>query len=119
MATHKIKVHIDSKVVTVELKSARKSDGIWRAELMTKALLNQENQPRALVGFYLYPNCMAAVLEPQWVRDLTLDEFIDRVDEVDMDTWTEAAFALNPHWKQTLKNIGELDEESSKKTGTP
>lgn len=124
MATKRILVHIDDVEVEIELKSAKKADGLFRAELMEKAVKLDLQAGRSMVGFYLYPTCLAAVKEPSWIRDISLDDFINKVDEVDMDTWTEEAYLLNPQWKanlQMLANMGAevLDDEQTKKTGTP
>ena len=118
MATKVIHVEIDDKEVEVVLKSARKADGIWRAELMGKAALGQSNDPKAMVGFYLHATCVAAVKEPDWVRNLPLDDFIERVGEADIDTWVAAAYEINPQWRQAMKQLAELGEDESKKIGT-
>ena len=124
MATKRIIVHIDDEEVEIELKSAKKGDGLFRGELMEKAVKMDLANGRSMVGFYLYPTCLAAVKVPLWIRDMSLDDFIDRVDEVDMDRWTEEAYVLNPQWKANLQMLAQLgtevlDDEQSKKTGTP
>ena len=119
MATKIIRVHIDDVAVEVELKAARKADGLWRAELMGLAAAGTSTDPVSLVGFYLYPTCVAAVKRPGWVRDITLEDFIDKVDEQDMDLWCGAAYELNPQWQHSMQTLASMTDEESKKTGTP
>lgn len=119
MPTKTITVHIDDVATEVVLKSARKEDGIWRGELMTQAAVGGVQNARSMVAFYLYPTCVAAVKAPLEVRTMSLDDFIAKVDEADMDMWTEEAYGLNPQWKISMKVLAELSEEEAKKPGTP
>ena len=101
------------------LKSARKADGIWRAELMGKAAQMDSTQPESQVAFYLFPTCVACVKEPLEIRNMSLSDFLNKVDENDIETWTKEAYELNPQWKEGWKLLAEMSEEQSKLTGTP
>jgi hypothetical protein len=115
MATTKnLTIHIDDKPVKIKLKAARKADGILRAELMTKAI-NGDQSPRSQVAFFLYPTCIAAVAEPQEVREMSLDDFINNVDEADIDKWLALAYELNPQWQTTMQALAAIGEEAEKK----
>ena len=116
MATKSITIEIDDKPVEIELKSAKKADGIRRAELMLEATNLNESELRRQVAFFIWPTCIAAVKSPEWVRNMSLADFIDKVDEVGMDLWFGEAFTLNPQWKAGMKVLGEvMTDEAQKK----
>lgn len=119
MATKEIVIHIDDEEVKVVLKSAKKADGIWRGQLMSDAIKMEEGKSESMVAFYLYPTCMASVKEPEKVRQMSLDDFINKVDEADIDMWLKEAYELNPQWKRGMQDLVEMTEEQSKKLGTP
>ena len=81
---------------------------------MTKALKLDKEDPSALVAFYLYPTCMAAVKEPQWVKDMPLEDFINLVDEPDIDLWVGEAYELNPQWQASMRVLSGLGEDEAK-----
>jgi hypothetical protein len=118
MPTKRLVIHVDDNEVEIVLKTAKKGDGIWRAELMTEAV-KMEQSARSMIAFYLYPTCIAAVKEPQWVRDMSLDDFIKKVDEPDIDQWNADAYELNQQWKKGMRDLAELGEPDTKKSGTP
>jgi hypothetical protein len=118
MATKRIVIHVDDEEVGVVLKTAKKEDGIWRAELMTQAT-KMEQSATSMVAFYLFPTCMASVKEPQWVRDMSLSDFVSKIDEPDIDTWVGEAYELNPQWKKSMRDLAELGEPDTKKSGSP
>lgn len=118
MATKVIEIHLDDDVVQVELKSAKKSDGIRRAELMALAATMSPGDKNSMVAFYLYPSCIASVKAPQSIRDLSLEDFINRVDEADIDVWLEEAYTLNPQWKTSILMLAEMGADDQKKLGT-
>ena len=89
MATKIITIHVDDEPVEVTLKSARKDDGLWRAELMMKSS-EQMDRMRQIAAFHLYPTCVAAVKEPASVRDMSFDDFMTKIDEADIDAWVGA-----------------------------
>jgi len=119
VAIKTIVIHVNDEEVQVELKSARKMDGIWRAELMAKAAIMPPEDKTSMVAFYLYPSCVAAVKSPQAIRDMTLDDFISTVDEADIDLWLQEAYDLNPQWKANMRMLAEMGEGEQKKLGTP
>jgi hypothetical protein len=119
MATKRITVQINDQPVDLVLKSARVADGVRRSELMAEAAQGDMTTIRSQHAFFTYPTCVAAVSEPDWVRDMSLDQFLADVDENDMLIWQAAAFEMNPQWVRSLKSLGELGEEAEKKTGTP
>jgi hypothetical protein len=117
MATKIITIHVDDEPVEVTLKSARKDDGLWRAELMMKSS-EQMDRMRQIAAFHLYPTCVAAVKEPASVRDMSFDDFMAKVDEADIDAWVGAAYELNPQWKQSMKALVDMTEDEKKRPGT-
>ena len=117
MATKIITIHVDDEPVEVILKSARKDDGLWRAELMMKSS-EQIDRMRQIAAFHLYPTFLAAVKEPASVRDMSFDDFMTKIDEADIDTWVGAAYELNPQWRQSMKALVDMTEEEKKRTGT-
>lgn len=119
MANKKIIIHYNDQKVTVTLKSAKKLDGIRRATLMTDAIKMDQNDPLALTAFYLYPTCVCSVEEPAWLKDISLQDFAEKVDEVDIDTWIAGAYEINPHWKAGMQALAKMGEEDEKKPGTP
>ena len=121
MSTKVITIHVDDEEVQVTLKSAKKDDGLWRAELMSQAAVKNKDKTdqRALEEFYTHPTCVAAVKDPDWVRNMPFDDFMSTVDEADIITWTIEAYELNPQWKAGMVRRAQLGEEEEKKIGTP
>ena len=119
MATKIITIHVDDEPVEVTLKTARKDDGIWRAELMAKAATEGANDARSMAAFYLYPTCVAAVKSPESIRNILLGDFMSRIDEADLDMWVSEAYELNPQWKASMKVLAEMSKEEEKKIGQP
>ena len=119
MTLEKITIEIDDKAIELELKSAKKADGIYRAELMMGATKLEESELRKQVAFFIYPTCIAAVKSPEWVRQMSLADFIDKVGESDMDAWLTKAYELNPQWKTGMRVLGEaMTAEAEKKIMT-
>jgi hypothetical protein len=118
MATKKITVRIKDEPVELTLRSSKVDDGLWRGELIAQAVQARENetQRRSVAGIVIYPNCVPAVKEPDWVREMSLDDFINDVEEQDANTWMDAAYELNPHWKNIYQAP---DEEAEKKILPP
>lgn len=119
MATKKLMIHIDDKPVEITIGTARKVDGIIRAERMAMAARMEQTDPLAMTAFYLYPTCTACVREPLWVRDMPVRDFAEKIDEADIDMWVKDAYELNSHWQTAMRLLSEIGAEEEKKTGTP
>jgi len=120
MATRKLTIHIDDFEIEIVLRSARKEDGIRRAELMMEAVSKDDKNTKNLlkqVAFYQYPSCVCCVSSPDYIREMSFGDFI-KVDEADIDQWTIDANELNPQWKKTMQALVVLSDEEEKKTGT-
>jgi hypothetical protein len=114
-----ITIHVDDEPVEITIGSARKEDSIRRAELMNTAA-RMEPGPLSMVAFYLYPVCVCSVREPESAKYMSLDDFVSKVDDADLDAWAAKAYELNPHWKQMINDLGKVDEaEKEKKILTP
>jgi hypothetical protein len=61
---------------------------------------------------------MAAVKSPAWVREITFDDFMSKIDEADIITWTIEAYEQNPQWKAGMKTLAEMGASDEKKIGT-
>lgn len=103
--------------VDVIVKSAKPIDGFYRSDLMIKAAELPDSHLRQMAAFYLYPTCVASVKEPQWVHDMSFEDFISKVDEADMDAWATAAYELNPQWQARNKTLAQFTAAEEKKTG--
>jgi hypothetical protein len=101
----KVIIHYDDEPVEVVIKKARKADGVLRAELMTKAGGTAGSDLVKMIAFFLYPTCIASVSEPQWVREMSFEDFYNKVDEADIDEWMKVAFEENPHWQKSNELI--------------
>jgi len=115
-----ITIHIDDQPQEVTLGSAKKSDSIRRGELMFHATTLDVPEAMKQVAFFLHPTCVCAVREPASLREMSLEDFMNRVDEVDIDLWMAGAYECNPQWKSALEALAEVgSEEAEKKIGTP
>ena len=110
-----ITIHIDDKPQEITIGSAKKVDGIRRGELMFAATTIDEPEATKQVAFFLYPTCVASVREPESVRNMSLVDFMERVDEADIDTWMATAYECNPQWRTSLQALAEVGEEASEK----
>lgn len=105
MATKSITIHVDDLPVEVVLKSARKRDGIRYVELMRGAINFEDQDPNRLLTaeeqlhVYVWPACVAAVKTPPEIRNMTFEDFMEKVDDVDVNMWLAAAYELNPQWR--------------------
>ncbi len=113
-----ITIHVDEQPVEVELRSARKSDGLRRAERMMDAAKMDGNDGLKQVAFFLYPTCIAATVTEE-IAKMTLTDFVEKVDEADVDKWAETAYELNPQWRDAFKVMAEMGAEAEKKISTP
>ena len=102
----------------VVLKSARKEDGIRRAEMMLEATKLDVEEYRKRIAFYQYPTCVCSVLDPVALKNMSLEDFISVVEEADIDEWEVLAYDLNPQWKKGMRLLATLSAEEEKKTGT-
>ena len=116
MTTKIITIHYQGKPQEIVVRSSRSKDGIMRSELMQQASLLPEDNPGKYTAFYVHPTCVAAVEEPEWVRNMTLEQF-GEVDEQDITKWLDDVYELNPHWKNAWRILHELTEAQEKKTG--
>lgn len=123
MATKTITINYGKKLVEVTLRSAKLRDGMRRTEMMMAIKDLADDDPKKPIAFYTYPTCLAAVDSPEEMRSISLDDFIDHVDEADVAKWVQAAYDLNPQWKEGMKLLREMGEkalkEAEKKTSTP
>lgn len=114
--TNKITIHVKGVLVEVTLRHAKARDGIRRAKLMQEAAKLPADAPDKYAAFYLYPTCVSAVAEPEWVRAMPFEDFLD-VEETEIDLWTGRVYDINPHWREVLRTLHNLTLEEEKKTG--
>ncbi len=116
MTIKKITVHYKGEPLEITLRSARSKDGIFRAELMSKASALPEEDSSKYTAFYIHPTCVAAVDSPETWRNASIADF-GEVDEQDINLWLDTVYELNPHWKNAWRILHELTEAQEKKTG--
>ena len=114
-----ITIHIDDQEQDITIGSAKTADSIRRSDLMITATNLDAPESTKRVAFFLYPTCVASVREPAFVKEMSLEDFMQRVDEVDIDTWMAAAYECNTHWRTAIEALSKVgNEEAEKKTGT-
>ncbi len=114
-----ITIHVDDEERVITIGSARKADGIRRVELMSSVDEMNISKTEKMVAFWLYPTCVCSVREPEAIKEMSFKDFVDKVDEADIDLWVKAAYECNPQWKASLENLGKVSEDDQKKILTP
>jgi hypothetical protein len=125
-----ITIHVDDQPIKISVRSARKFNTIRRTELIMEseniAGGKGESELRKTVAQFIYPTCMASVELPvstdrmpieefvklldagKWTGAYSFNDFVTRIDDADIDTWTKTAYELNPQWRQGEQILGSL-----------
>ncbi len=105
MASKIIQLHLvpDSEEVTeVHLRPATIGDGLQKKALELKGdAIAPADSEMSQLAQETYPICVSCVESPGPIREMSLDQFTDLLDE-EIEGWYEAALALNPHWNKNL-----------------
>ena len=121
------------KTVEIVLRRARVRDGSFRSRLIGTASLKQAPKegedgfesfdPQAFedeqrVAIRVYPNCVACVDSPLWIRDMPLAQFME-LDDGEIEGWLKQAYLENVHWVPEFLRPLMAAAEAEKKIGTP
>ncbi len=93
-----------------------------RKDMITKYGDTEMDIVTAVVYFETYPSLIASTVFPEGVNVPSIDDLLDKFEDLESNTWFIAAGEMNPRWFSSVGDLAALEEalkseEADKKKG--